>query len=264
MTAGTVIFAVNNEIVDYVSMAAWSAKRIRHFLNLPTTIVTDKPVDNKNFDQVIVVDKDIGNRKFYQEYNKVSDWHNTSRPSVYDLSPYDQTLVLDADYVVNSQQLSKLLDSDRDFLCHRLAYDVTESTTDSWLNQFGKFKWPMAWATVMYFKKSLYSKSVFDAMTMIKNNWQHYRNLYQISNQLYRNDFALSIALNIINGHSVNFTAIPWSLITLVSNYQLKLIENNKFCLEYNQGQSRKYLFLTDQDFHCLDKSQLGEIIEHS
>ena len=264
MTVGVVIFAINNDIVDYVSMAAWSAKRIRNFLNLPTTLITDNLIENNNFDQIIIINKENTNKKFYQEYNKVSDWHNTSRSSVYDLSPYEQTLVLDADYVINSTQLIKLFDSNKDFLCHKLAYDVAEATTDSWLNQFGKFNFPIAWATVMYFKKSLYSKSVFDIMTMIKDNWQHYRNLYQISNPLYRNDFALSIALNIVNGHSGNFDAIPWPLITLVPGYQLKLIEPDKFRVEYQQGQTRKYQLLFDQDFHCLDKSQLGDIIEHS
>ena len=34
MTTGALIFAFNNEKTDYVKMAAWSAERIRHFLNI--------------------------------------------------------------------------------------------------------------------------------------------------------------------------------------------------------------------------------------
>lgn len=52
MTTGALIFAFNNEATDYVSMAAWSAKRIRHYLKIPVAVVTDKPTD-LDFDRVI-------------------------------------------------------------------------------------------------------------------------------------------------------------------------------------------------------------------
>ena len=41
MTAGVVIFAYDNDLVDYVAMAAWSAGNIHRHLNLPVCVITD-------------------------------------------------------------------------------------------------------------------------------------------------------------------------------------------------------------------------------
>ena len=41
MSSGVLLFAFNNEQVDYVSQAQYLAKRIRKYLDLPTTLVTD-------------------------------------------------------------------------------------------------------------------------------------------------------------------------------------------------------------------------------
>ena len=38
---GALIFARNNEQVDYLKQAYYLAKRITKYLNLPTTVVTD-------------------------------------------------------------------------------------------------------------------------------------------------------------------------------------------------------------------------------
>ena len=38
---GVLIFARNNAQIDYVKQAHFLAKRIKHYLNLPTSIVTD-------------------------------------------------------------------------------------------------------------------------------------------------------------------------------------------------------------------------------
>ena len=72
------------------------------------------------------------------------------------------------------------------------------------LNNFGNFNMPMWWATVMMFRRDPEVEMLFNAMNMIKQNWQHYRNLYKISKSTYRNDFALSIALGIIHGHTLD------------------------------------------------------------
>ena len=38
---GALIFARNNAQIDYIKQAHYSAKRIKKFLNIPTSIVTD-------------------------------------------------------------------------------------------------------------------------------------------------------------------------------------------------------------------------------
>ena len=55
MTQGAMMFAFNNQKIDYIKLATWNAQNIKQFLGLPTTLVTDQPVDDSVFDQVIVV-----------------------------------------------------------------------------------------------------------------------------------------------------------------------------------------------------------------
>ena len=128
MTTGALIFAFNNESTDYVAMAQWSAKNIRRHLGIPTAIVTDvDPGDQRlrGFDQVISATASAGGTRWFEDYQATVTWHNAGRTDAYTVSPWDQTLVLDADYVVASDQLKTLLNSNQDFLAHARAYDLT-------------------------------------------------------------------------------------------------------------------------------------------
>jgi hypothetical protein len=181
---------------------------------------------------------------------------------VYNLSPYDETLVLDADYVVCSDQLNVLFDIPEDFLATRWAYDVTGLQTFNDLNWFGSNHMPMAWATVMRFNRGLLSKSVFDMMSMIRNNWQHYRDLYGISRSTYRNDHALSIALNTLHGHQGTWPSVPWSLATVVPDHRVECINDNTFKVCYKTSDNKlRHVIIADQDFHAMGKKHLGDII---
>ena len=136
MTTGAVIFARNNEHIDYVAMAEWSAQNIERHLGIPTHIITDSALSD--------------NARHFTDVGTVT-WHNLNRMDAYRLSPWDRTLVLDADYVVATDQLRSVLDCDEDFLAHRWAYDVTGCNTFEGLNWFGDVGMPMWWATVMVF-----------------------------------------------------------------------------------------------------------------
>ena len=213
MTTGVLIFAYNNEHIDYLAMANWSAKNIRRHLNLPVAVVTNvAPSRNYKFEQVIIAEtKGINTRKFNDLPESVT-WYNGNRVDAYTLSPWKQTLVLDADYIVASDQLNIILKTKQNFIAHKNAYDVTNNPAFDEHNIFGRTHMPMWWATVMMFRRSTEAEMIFNCMTMIKNNWDHYRNLYGVSQRTYRNDFALSIALGIVNGHTLTHSAIPWDL----------------------------------------------------
>jgi hypothetical protein len=247
MTTGALIFARNNEHTDYVSMAHWSAKNIERHLGIPAHIVTD---DTRT---------DSGSRNF-ADVGTVT-WHNTNRMDAYKLTPWDRTLVLDADYVVASNQLRGVLDCNEDFLAHRRAYDVTGCNDFQGLNWFGDVGMPMWWATVMVFNKSKTAELIFDSMAMIRNNWAHYRNIYKISNATYRNDHALSIALLIVNGHTLDHPGIPWKLASLTPEHKLTQIDQDKYRVDYINTQNQSRWIELRQDFHAMGKHQLGEIV---
>jgi len=263
MTTGALIFAFDNEEIDYVSMAAWSAKNIRRHLDIPVCLVTDiPPVDNTAFDHVVLTSVDASNvnTRYFDDVGTVT-WHNLNRVDAYALTPWDQTLVLDADYVVASDQLKSILDSQEDFMCHRTAYDVTGLQTFDDLNVFGQYQFPMWWATVMMFRTSERARLIFESMAMIRDNWTHYRNIYANTRSTYRNDHALSIALNIENGHTLNTTDIPWGLASLIPGHQLTQLDTDRYRVDYVTADQRPRWIELTSDFHAMGKQQLGAIV---
>lgn len=246
MTTGALIFARNNEQIDYEAMARWSARNIERHLGIPTHIVTDAAPTN--------------NTRHFTDVGAVT-WYNHNRMDAYQLSPWDRTLVLDADYVVASNQLQSVLDVDQDFLAHRWAYDVTGCNTFEGLNWFGNNRMPMWWATVMMFKKSKHAELIFDAMQMIQDHWSHYQNIYKITNPTYRNDHALSIALGIVNGHTLDHSGIPWALASLTPDHRLTQVSTDRYRVDFLDTQNRPRWIALQQDFHAMGKQQLGAIV---
>jgi hypothetical protein len=67
MTTGALIFAYNNGVTDYVSMAAWTAKNIRRHLGIPVAVVTDQPTAY-NFDKVVLCEATSTNERWFDDY----------------------------------------------------------------------------------------------------------------------------------------------------------------------------------------------------
>jgi hypothetical protein len=261
MTTGALIFAYNNEQTDYVAMAAWAAKNIRKHLGIPVALVTDQPT-NLKFEQVIIQSSEGNNGRWFSDYSTNVTWHNQSRVNAYELTPWNQTLVLDADYVVASNQLKTVLASTKEFLAHRRAYDITGLDNFDGLNYFGSYHMPMWWATVMMFRRSEHARLIFETMTMIRDNWTHYRNIYKNSRGTYRNDHALSIALGVVNGHTLDHAIIPWDLASLTPDHQLTQLADDHYCIDFvNSDQKSKWIEIHNQDFHAMGKKTLGEIV---
>jgi hypothetical protein len=263
MTTGALLFAYNNEEFDYVALAAWAARRITKHLEIPVCVVTDQP-DSRldHVQEVIIAAKAEPGTRYFSDVDRTVTWHNTNRMSVYELSPWHRTLVLDADYVVASSQLRCVIDSDQEFLCHRRAYDVTGLSTFDDLNCFGRHRMPMWWATVMCFDKTPRNEMLFSIMKMIRDNWKHYRDIYSVGRSTYRNDFSLSIALNIMEGHCLENSDIPWDLASVVPGHSIQQLDQDAFVIEFaDSDKRRRRIELNQQDFHAMAKQQLGDIV---
>ena len=261
MTTGALIFAFNNEQTDYLSMAAWSAKNIHRHLGIPVAVVTDYENPLGDFDYVITAQAQSGGQRYFSDYDTNVTWHNTNRMDAYQLSPWDQTLVLDADYVIASDQLRTVLNSHQDFMCYRLARDVTGLQTFEDLNYFGNHCMPMWWATVMMFRRSTAAELLFDSMQMIRDNWMHYRNLYKNPVSTYRNDHALSIALNTLNGHTLCVDEIPGTLASITPEHRLTQIDADSYRVDFLTPDKKARWITLTQDFHAMGKQQLGAIV---
>lgn len=261
MTTGATILAFNNDAIDYVAMAAWSAHRIRHWLKIPVCLVTDSDQVDPVFDHVVRVQA-LGDRhRYFEDIGHSVPWHNANRADVYDLTPWDRTLLLDADYVVNSDVLTAVLDSRLDFTCHRWASDLASGQFLDDLNWFGRYRFPQWWATVMMFDKTAHARHIFDTMRMVREHWEHYRLLYAVANPTFRNDHALSIALGVCSGHTLATQDIVWPLMSVMPHNALTQIGDWDFAIESQREQRPLSVTIRGTDFHAMGKAHLGAIV---
>jgi len=262
MTTGALIFAFDNEQTDYLSMAAWSAKNIHRHLGIPVAVVTDYENPTGNFDYVINTQAQSGGTRYFEDYNQTVTWHNAGRVDAYTLSPWERTLVLDADYVVASSDLKTILECDTDFMCHKTAVNLAGGHPLTGLNVFGRHNIPMYWATVMMFRRGNISQFIFDSMQMIRNNWQHYRDLYGIHQSNYRNDYALSIALGLVAGAEQSVHEIFFPMLNVMPDHGLTYVEQDHYEVTYTNTEGRlKTLSWAGLDFHAMCKRHLEVII---
>lgn len=215
MTKGVVLFAQNNDKIDYVKQAIFCAKQIKKHLQLDVTVITDSPdyinsfpYKDKYIDNVVVIKKTHTtqtkryNDGFYA--SRVATWNNFSRTSAYDLSPYDETIVMDTDFIVGNNNLLKCFESTDDFLINKTSSYVNPFFDSSSLLKVSERSIDMFWATVFYFKKTERTEIFFNLIKHIQENYNYYRLIYQIPTKNYRNDFAFAIAIHIMNGFNEN------------------------------------------------------------
>lgn len=263
---GALLFAFNSPKYNYYSMAEFTAKRINYFLDLPVTLITDESsiplVQNYTFDNVITVTPDKNNIRD----NLI--WINKGRYQAFDLSPYDETLLLDTDYCVNSNKLLKTFNLDTDFCCHdTTSYFMHPKAAQEILSSYS-FK--TLWATVMMFKKTKRAKQIFNCLEMVQKNYTHYANIHSFIANVYRNDYALTLALRIANGHSyIKNDIIPWNLMHVGKNTSVYPDTKHEYNTSYTvmfdnwqRGKIRKeYINIKDMDFHVMNKDNFIEFL---
>ena len=112
---GIVLFAYDSGY-EYVKIANVSAALAKTHLGLPVTLITDVfgalKANMKYIDNVIVCESpDSDTRSFRETHDKSVrkiEWKNFNRARVYDLTPYEQTLLIDCDFMINSRALINL------------------------------------------------------------------------------------------------------------------------------------------------------------
>lgn len=265
MSKGVLLFAFNNGITNYYDMAVATAKRVNYFLNLPVSIVTDINSLPTNpaykFDKLFVVHADSSNKKD----RKV--WINKGRYQAYDLSPYDETILLDTDYLINSNQLLKIFDIYDDFMCPNKTYFLMNNQGHE-QEQVSATSFNTLWATVIAFKKTNKAKQIFDCMHMVQENYMHYLNIYNMYSSQFRNDHALAISCRTVNGHLEDKSIyMPWALTHLNTDIlvdKLTDLEYNTSYKIYKENQKTtkiEYCIINDMDFHLMNKNTFMEIV---
>ena len=208
---GVVIFATNTRETDYVAIAEQNARLVDHFLGLPTTIVGATDTGT--------------NRRFSSDTGTFVEWNNFGRHEAYEASPYDETIILDADYLILDDSLDQLFQCPFDYLLFNRNHTI-DGVYES--NTMGPHSLPFVWATAVMFRHSDQTRMFFDLVARIKRNYDYYRLLYNVREGNYRNDYAFAIAHYILSGYSVVRSSFAPHTITTFAGpiYSIELRDN--------------------------------------
>jgi hypothetical protein len=282
MTQGFLIHAYNNTELDYGTMALCSALLIKKHLrinsvSLATTDDTIKWISDNHgadliaqaFDHITVVDidRDASVRTYHDTRysSKIQPYYNGNRSDSFDLSPFDETILIDADYLILDDSLDNAWNSVEDLMVNKSIRDLRHAMNIGGFDQrFNEMSIPLYWATVMYFKRNNRIKAVFETMKFIKENYGYYQDLYRFSPSGYfRNDYALSIALHMISGQFENdaITPLPLSeIVVATENDDMIGFKNGHafFVSETVQGDFK--LHQVRNNVHVMNKWSIGRM----
>jgi hypothetical protein len=200
MSKGFLIFADNNPSNDYHKMAyalALSIKNTQKKINSVTLVTTQQNVDHRYsqiFDKIIVTSSLVEDERF----------KTSSRSSLYELSPYDQTVVLDSDMIF-TDDISRYWN----YLEGRNLY-YTSSVKDYRGNFVDNIYYrkdlidanlPIVYNALYYFKKSDYSKKFFDLVSLVNSNWKDFYKIFfkNVDVMIPSMDVTTAIALSLMD-----------------------------------------------------------------
>jgi len=126
---------------------------------------------------------------------------------------------------------------------------------------------PFYWATAFVFEKNTTTEAFFNLVDYIKLNWFYFRTLYSIQSPTFRNDFAFSIAIHIMNGKTNGefATELPGKMyysldkdfVVSINDATIKfLLAKKDYAGEYTVAKTQGL------DIHIMNKQSLLRLID--
>jgi hypothetical protein len=274
MKKGVVIYAHNNRTVDYAMLALISGGLAKKHLKVPVSLITDETtyqwmIDSKIdkraqdiFENIIFVPKPetYNKRRLCDGANSdMVPFVNENRYSVWSITPYDRTLLIDSDFLIWSDNLEKFWDVDEDILLGESINDIYGSQRVGYLDRYiSETGIKMYWATTVMFTKNEKSKLFFDTVECIKNNYKWFADVFRFDNRQYRNDISFSIAKHIMDGFEQNTSCLP-SLLTVLDRDILYTIDGKKltFLIDHRLDNNFCAATISDMDIHIMNKQSI-------
>ena len=276
MTKGALIFAHNSRNVDYALLSLISGSLAKKNLGIPVSLATDESTikwmkescifdqAQNTFDQIIVVDrpKTDNTRKLNDGLeSQIVPFVNTNRASAWDVTPYNRTLLLDSDFLIFSDRLNEYWDLDEDILISETVNDIYDQKRMGYLDRYiSETGIHMFWATTVMFTKNERSKSFFDTVGFVRDNYQYYADLFRFSSRQYRNDIAFSVAKHILNGFETDKAlSLPPILTTIDKDILHSIDDNGKMTFLITPMNDSNYCTaaINGQDLHIMNKQSI-------
>jgi hypothetical protein len=268
MSQGFLLFAHNNSGINYGKMALWQAGRIQKYLAKPVSLVTDAktlnflkthyPQQLQDWIDRVIVNENTGlQTKRYIDSNL--EFHNLDRVSAFDLTPYDETIVIDTDILIQSNRFNKIWNYTNDLVVCKHSSNLYGETTREfqWVSDKGL---EFFWATAVYFKKTEDTELFFNYCKYVKENYQWFRYVHELQSGPIRNDFVWSIAIHNLGGaaNSNWVSKFPWNLLHSENDDSIIKIEKDSAVFLTPNGLCR----ISNQDIHILNKFNLMEYVD--
>lgn len=211
------MFAYNNEQLDYTQLAIVAAYAVKKYMpDYPVVLVTNQAsfehcthvygieVMTSAWDDIIITAPEYEkntrqhNDGAYHSFN--AQFSNGNKHDIYNLSPFDETILIDTDYLCGNANLANLFGGQHNVAMYSTAKNIRYDDPhfkEQWLHLAGIRMW---WSTVVYWRKSEEARHFFNVWQAVKENWEYYRFLYKFPGTLYRTDYAASIAAHMCNG----------------------------------------------------------------
>jgi hypothetical protein len=240
---GAVIIANDTEKFSYYELARIASERVTRHLGIPCSII------NSDY---------YYNSRFLSKTQEKIEWRNMGRTGAYDLSPYDRTLLIDADFLINTDALLPHINCSNDFAIARTIFDPT--TGYKYVMKVGKSQIDQCWATVMIFNRSETAKNIFKLAQHVLNHYDYYHKLYNFNASPLRNDYAFSIACHLLGGYGLKkFDIANYSMPNCDFNTEVLEINKDDVLIKYTK--EKTFVQRIKSDVHIQDKISLFEAI---
>jgi len=276
MTRGVLIFAHNSRSIDYALMAMIAGGLAKKNLNLPVSLVTDQSTidwmkQSNIYEKALSIFENfiITERPEKNNNRKLSDggqsrtvpFINFNRNDAYSLTPYEETLLIDSDYLIFSDTLNNYWQYTDKVLIGKSINDIVGFERlgyhDRYVSDTGIH---LYWATTIMFRKNKYSEKFFALLNYVKNNYQYFSDLFRFSNKVYRNDIAFSIAQHLIDGFETQTeNHLPAVFTTLDTDTLVDVDPDGKLTFILNLMANEKHVATAfkDLDVHVMNKDSL-------
>lgn len=274
MNQGILIFAHNSRVIDYARLAVIAGGLAKKHLNKPASLVTDKTtyqwiVDSelkvdveKVFENVLFVEKPgLDNQRTLHDGDRQESipFFNKSRSNAYELTPYDQTLLLDSDFLIFSDVLNNYWGNE--LAISTAVQDVYYTNRfgyhDRYISDTGI---KMYWATTFMFSKTPLAKVFFELVTYIKQNYRYYADIFRFDSKQFRNDIAFSIAKHILDGYAENTSLQLPPVKTAMDKDILHAVSDSgrlDFLIASENFTNYSLSSFTDVDLHVMNKQSI-------
>lgn len=275
MKRGIVIIAHNNREIDYALMSIISGGLAKKNLNLPVSLITDQStvewMKESNiltkaesvFENIILIKRPVTDNKRRLndgQDSKTVSFINSTRSNIYDITPYDETLLIDSDFLIFSDRLNQywevldsvlIGDSMNDIQGNRIGF-LDKHVADVGVHLY--------WATTIMFKKNQESMMFFDLVKSIQENYDVFSDLFRFSPDQYRNDISFSVAKHIMDGFITDRSETLPPILTVQDKDLLCEIKNEKLYFIINdQNNIENYVpcSVKGLDIHFMNKQNI-------